>query len=223
MDLKSSSSDLTSALTGKIAGIIGWQTGGAPGALTEEEMNTKFYIRGISSSNGASEPLVLIDGVESSRLDLARMAPEDIESFSVLKDASATAMYGARGANGVIIVTTKKGEAGSVYTSVRYEAVASMPTDKIEVVNPQTYMRTYNEALLARNPGATPQYSLNRIERTGSKDYPSWVYPANDWFKILFKDYSVNHRVGVNVRGGSETVQYYASVNYVKRYRFDRV
>lgn len=150
MDLKSSSSDLTSALTGKIAGIIGWQTGGAPGALTEEEMNTKFYIRGISSSNGASEPLVLIDGVESSRLDLARMAPEDIESFSVLKDASATAMYGARGANGVIIVTTKKGEAGSVYTSVRYEAVASMPTDKIEVVNPQTYMRMYNEALLAR-------------------------------------------------------------------------
>ena len=215
MDLKSSSSDLTASLTGKIAGIIGWQTGGAPGALTEEEMNTKFYIRGISSSNGASEPLVLIDGVESSRLDLARMAPEDIESFSVLKDAAATAMYGARGANGVIIVTTKKGEAGSVYTSVRYEAVASMPTDKIEVVSPQTYMQMYNEALLARNPSATPQYSLTRIERTGSKDYPSWVYPANDWFKILFKDYSINHRVGVNVRGGSETVQYYASVNYV--------
>ena len=215
MDLKSSSSDLTASLTGKIAGIVGWQTGGAPGALTEDEMNTKFYIRGVSSSNGASEPLVLIDGVESSRLDLARMAPEDIESFSVLKDASATAMYGARGANGVIIVTSKKGKAGSVYTSVRYEAVASMPTDKIEVVSPQTYMKMYNEALLARNPGATPQYSLNRIERTGSKDYPSWVYPANDWFKILFKDYSVNHRVGVNVRGGSETVQYYASVNYV--------
>lgn len=215
MDLKSSSSDLTASLTGKIAGIVGWQTGGAPGALTEEEMNTKFYIRGISSSNGASEPLVLIDGVESSRLDLARMAPEDIESFSVLKDASATAMYGARGANGVIIVTTKKGEAGSVYTTARYEAVLSMPTDKIDVVDPQTYMRMYNEALLARNPGATPQYSLTRIERTGSKDYPSWVYPANDWFKILFKDYSINHRMGVNVRGGSEMMQYYASVNYV--------
>lgn len=214
MDLKSSSSDLTTSFTGKIAGIIGWQTGGAPGALTEEEMNTKFYIRGVSSSNGASEPLVLIDGVESSRLDLARMAPEDIESFSVLKDASATAMYGARGANGVILVTTKKGEAGSVYTSVRYEAVASMPTDKIDVVDPKTYMQMYNEALLARNPGAEPQYSLVRIERTGSKDYPSWVYPANDWFKILFKDMSMNHRLGVNVRGGSETVQYYASINY---------
>ena len=214
MDLKSSSSDLTTSFAGKIAGIIGWQTGGQPGALTEEEMNTKFYIRGISSSNGASEPLVLIDGVESSRLDLARLVPEDIESFSVLKDASATAMYGARGANGVILVTTKKGEAGSVYTSVRYEAVASMPTDVIDVVDPKTYMKMYNQALLARNPGAEPQYSLNRIERTGSKDYPSWVYPANDWFKTLFKDMTINHRVGVNVRGGSETVQYYAAVNY---------
>ncbi|MBC5621409.1 SusC/RagA family TonB-linked outer membrane protein [Butyricimonas hominis] len=215
MDLKSSSSDLTSSFAGKIAGIIGWQTGGAPGALTEEEMNTKFYIRGISSSNGVSEPLVLIDGVESSRLDLARMAPEDIESFSVLKDASATAMYGARGANGVILVTTKKGEAGSVYTSVRYEAVASMPTDKIEVVDPKTYMLMYNEALITRNPSATPAYSLTKIERTGDPRYPSWLYPANDWYKILFKDVSINHRVGVNVRGGSELVQYYASVNYV--------
>ena len=215
MDLKSSSSDLTSSFAGKIAGIIGWQTGGAPGALTEEEMNTKFYIRGISSSNGVSEPLVLIDGVESSRLDLARLAPEDIESFSVLKDASATAMYGARGANGVILVTTKKGEAGSVYTSVRYESVVSMPTDEIEVVDPKTYMLMYNEALMTRNPSATPAYSLTKIERTGDPNYPSWLYPANDWYKILFKDHSINHRVGVNVRGGSELVQYYASVNYV--------
>lgn len=127
MDLKSSSSDLTTSFAGKIAGIVGWQTGGLPGALTEEEMNTKFYIRGITSfQTGANiDPLILIDGVESSKLDLARMAPEDIESFSVMKDAAATAMYGARGANGVILVTTKKGEEGSVYTSVRYEAVAS--------------------------------------------------------------------------------------------------
>ena len=215
MDLKSSSSDLTASFVGKIAGIIGWQTGGAPGALTEEEMNTKFYVRGISSSSGVSEPLVLIDGVESSRLDLARMAPEDIESFSVLKDASATAMYGARGANGVILVTTKKGEEGSVYTSVRYEMVASMPTDNIEVVDPQTYMRMYNEALLTRNPLASPAYSLTKIERTGDPRFPSWVYPANDWFDILFKDYSIYHRVGLIVRGGGSVMQYYASVNYV--------
>ena len=214
MDLKSSSSDLTSTLTGKIAGIIGWQTGGLPGALTEEEMNTKFYIRGITSSQGISTPLILVDGVETSMLDFSRMVPEDIESFSVLKDASATAMYGARGANGVILVTTKKGEEGSVYTSVRYESVWSMPTKEIDVVDPKTYMRMYNEALLARNPSAQPVYSLTKIERTGSPDYPSWVYPNNNWFDILFKDYSVNHRAGINVRGGSNVVQYYASINY---------
>ena len=179
-------------------------------------MNTKFYIRGITSfqTNANIDPLILIDGVESSKLDLSRMAPEDIESFSVLKDASATAMYGARGANGVILITTKKGEEGNVYTTVRYEAIMSTPTRKIDVVDPVTYMRMYNEALLARNPNAMPQYNMEKIERTGSKNYPSWVYPANDWYKILFHDYSINHHAGVNIRGGSRVVQYYASVNY---------
>ena len=216
--LKSSSSDLTSQFAGKIAGIVGWQTGGIPGALTEEEMNTKFYIRGITSfqSKANIDPLILIDGVESSKLDLSRMTPEDIETFSVMKDASATAMYGARGANGVILITTKKGQEGSVYTSVRYEAVLSMPTREIEVVDPINYMKMYNQALLARNPDATPQYSVERIERTGSPSYPSWVYPANDWYDIMFHDYSINHRAGVNIRGGSRLVQYYTSVNYVR-------
>ncbi|HJF71792.1 MAG TPA: TonB-dependent receptor [Butyricimonas virosa] len=216
--LKSSSSDLTSQFAGKIAGVIGWQTGGIPGALTEEEMNTKFYIRGITSfqKDANLDPLILIDGVESSKLDLSRMPTEDIESFSVMKDASATAMYGARGANGVILITTKKGEAGSVYTTVRYEAVVSMPTREIEVVDPVNYMKMYNRALLARNPAATPQYSVERIERTGSDLYPSWVYPANDWYKLMFRDYSINHRAGLNLRGGSRLVQYYASVNYVR-------
>ena len=215
-DLKSSSSDLTTQFAGKIPGMIAWQTGGIPGALTEEEMNTKFYIRGITSfqTDANIDPLILIDGVESSKLDLSRMAPEDIESFSVLKDASATAMYGARGANGVILITTKKGEAGSVYATVRYEAIASMPTREIDVVDPKTYMRMYNEATLARNPNASLQYNMEKIERTGSSSYPSWVYPANDWYDILFHDYSINHYMGLNIRGGSEVVQYYASFNW---------
>ena len=216
MDLKSSNSDLTASFAGKIAGIVGWQTGGIPGALTEEEMNTKFYIRGITSfQTGANiDPLILIDGVESSKLDLSRIAPEDIESFSVMKDASATAMYGARGANGVILVVTKKGEEGNVYTSVRYEAVMSMPTRNIDVVSPVDYMKLYNEAKRSRDPNATPEYSVLDIRRRESKNYPSWAYPANDWYKILFKDYNVNHRLGVNIRGGSRVMQYYASVNY---------
>ena len=214
--LKSSNSDLTASFAGKIAGIVGWQTGGIPGALTEEEMNTKFYIRGITSfQTGANiDPLILLDGVEASKLDLSRIDPEDIESFSVMKDASATAMYGARGANGVILVTTKKGKEGTVYTSVRYEAIATMPTRDIDVVDPVTWMRMYNRTQLSRDPSGTPTYSVEKIERTGSNNYPSYVYPRNDWYKTLFKKMSVNHHMGVNIRGGSKLVQYYASINY---------
>lgn len=214
--LKSSNSDLTTKFAGNIAGVIGWQTGGLPGALTEAEMNTKFYIRGVTSfqTNANIDPLILIDNVESSKLDLSRLAPEDIENFSVMKDAAATAMYGARGANGVMSITTKKGQEGTVYTSVRYEAISSRPTQEIDVVDPITYMRMYNQAIMTRSPNAMPKYSVERIERTGSPKYPDFIYPANDWYKILFKDFSVNHHMGVNVRGGSKIMQYYASINY---------
>ncbi len=215
-ELKTSSSDLTTSFAGKIPGMIAWQTGGLPGALTEEEMNTKFYVRGITSfqSDANSDPLILIDGVESSKLELSRLVVEDIESFSVLKDASATAMYGARGANGVILVTTKKGEEGSVYTTARYEMVMSQPTQSIDVVDPITYMKMYNQAIMGRSNAGTPKYSVEHINRTASGKYPSWVYPANDWYNLLFKDQSINHRAGVTIRGGSKVIQYYASVNY---------
>lgn len=215
-DLKVSSSDLTTAFAGRIPGMIAWQTGGQPGALTEDEMNTKFYVRGITSfqSSANSDPLILIDGVESSKLELSRLAVEDIETFSVLKDASATAMYGARGANGVIMVTTKKGEEGSVYTTTRYEMSISSPTNTIDVVDPINYMRMYNQAIVSRSSTGTPKYTAERINATASGKYPSWVYPANDWYNILFKDFTVNHRAGVTIRGGSKVIQYYASVNY---------
>ena len=195
-DLKTSSSDLTTAFAGKIPGMIAWQTGGMPGALNESDMNTKFYVRGITSfqSGANTDPLILLDGVESSKLDLARIAVEDIESFSVLKDASATAMYGARGANGVIIVTTKKGTEGSVYTTMHYECVVSEPTRKIEVEDPINYMKYYNQALLGRSNTSSPKYTQERIARTGSPNYPSWLYPANDWYNILFKDRTINSR-----------------------------
>ncbi len=212
-DLKTSSSDLTTAFAGKIPGMIAWQTGGLPGALSEDEMNTKFYVRGITSfqSGANTDPLILIDGVESSKLDLSRIAVEDIETFSVLKDASATAMYGARGANGVIMVTTKKGSEGSVYTTMRYESIVSQPTQDIDIVDPVTYMKAYNQALLGRSPEATPLYTVERINRTQSGKYPSWVYPATDWYKMLFKDFAWNHHAGLNIRGGSSKVQYYAA------------
>lgn len=215
-DLKTSSSDLTTSFAGRIPGMVAWQTGGMPGAMTENEMNTKFYVRGITSfqSGANTDPLILIDGVESSKVDLARLTVEDIETFNVMKDASATAMYGARGANGVILVTTKKGEEGTVYTSVRYEAIMSEPTKEIDVVNPIDYMKYYNQAQLDDNPSATPKYSQERIAMTASGKYPSWAYPANDWYSTLFKKRNINHHVGVNIRGGSKIMQYYVSLNY---------
>lgn len=215
-DLKTSSSDLTTSFAGRIPGMVAWQTGGMPGAMTESEMNTKFYVRGITSfqSGANTDPLILIDGVESTKLDLARLTVEDIETFNVMKDASATAMYGARGANGVILVTTKKGEEGTVYTSVRYEAIMSEPTKEIDVVNPIDYMKYYNQAQLDDNPAATPKYSQERIAQTASGKYPSWAFPAINWYKTLFKSHSINHHVGVNIRGGSKIMQYYVSLNY---------
>lgn len=215
-DLKTSNSDLTASFVGRIPGMIGYQKGGLPAALTEGEMNTVFNIRGVTSfgSNANTAPLILMDNVEVSVLELSRIDPEDIETFSVLKDAAATAMYGARGANGVILVTTKKGQEGSAYTTGRYECVISEPTQKIDVVDPITYMKAYNEALVGRGISDQPAYSAERIANTGSNKYPSWVYPANDWYKTLFKNRTVNHRAGVNVRGGTNVMQYYASLSY---------
>lgn len=175
--LKSSNSDLTASFVGRIPGMIGYLKGGKPGALTEAELNTQFSIRGITSfgNNANTAPLILMDGVEVSVLDLSRIDPEDIDSFSVLKDASATAMYGARGANGVILVSTKKGVEGSVYTAFRYEAIASMPTRKIDVVDPITYMKAYNEALQTRDPLAPAQIHGGPDCQHGERSFPGMV------------------------------------------------
>ncbi|WP_255301932.1 TonB-dependent receptor [Butyricimonas sp. Marseille-P3923] len=226
--LKSSNSDLTTTFAGKVPGMIAWQTGGLPGALTEEEMNTKFYIRGITSfgENAKIDPLILLDGVEVSKLDLARIDPEDIEAFSVLKDASATAMYGARGANGVILVTTKKGVEGNVYTSIRYEAIMAEATREIDVVDPVTYMIAYNEASMGRYPEQGPKYSADKINNTGNPHFPSWLYPANDWYNMIFRKRAINHHFGLNLRGGGSKVQYYASLNHnydEGRFKSDRL
>lgn len=214
--LRSSSSDLTSTFAGRVPGMIAWQTAGLPAALTEDEMNTQFYIRGITSfQEGANtSPLIVLDGVESSKLDLARISPYDIESFSVLKDAQATSLYGARGANGVILVTTKKGVEGNVYTTFRYESIVSMPTREVEVVDPLTYMSAYNQALLARDATASPKYSVEHIERAASGRYPSFVYPLNDWYDMMFKSMTINQHFGLTARGGGKIVQYYASFNH---------
>lgn len=203
-DLKIPSSNLTTALAGRAAGIIGFQRTGEPGAD-----NAEFFIRGVTSFGYNTGPLVLIDNVESTVTDLARVQVDDIESFSILKDASAAALYGARGANGVLLITTKEGRRESLSISLRLENSLSEPTRQVELVDPITYMQLANEALLGREPLTSSPYSPRQIEFTPPGG--SLEYPAVNWMDELLNDYALNQRVNLNVRGGGSIAQYYVS------------
>lgn len=207
-DLKVPSSNLTTALAGRMAGLISYQRSGEPG-----EDDASFFVRGVTTLTYGAGPLILIDGVEMSSTDLARLQTDDIASFSIMKDAAATALYGARGGNGVIMVTTKEGREGKANLSFRYETSLSAPTKKIELADPITYMRLNNEAVLTRNPMQIVPYSMEKIEST-ERGLNPMVYPANDWYDIMFKDYSINHRFNFNVSGGGKVARYYIAASY---------
>lgn len=204
-ELKTSSSNLTTALAGRAAGVIAYQRSGEPG-----QDNADFFIRGVTTFGYKQNPLILIDGVELTTTDLARLQPDDIESFSIMKDAASTALYGARGANGVILVTTKTGKKGEAQLDFRYETSVSAPTENVELADPVTYMQLNNEAVLTRNPLAPTQYSQQQIDRTIT-GLNSNVYPATDWREELIKDYAINQRFNMNVSGGGEVARYYVA------------
>ena len=209
-DLKVSSSNLTAALAGRVAGLIAYQRNGEPG-----QDNAEFFIRGITTFGYKPSSLILIDGMEMSTKDLARLQPDDISSFSILKDATSTALYGARGANGVLLVTTKQGKVGKTQLSFRVENSISSPTSNIELADPVTYMKMANEAAVTRNPYGIFLYSDEKIANTAAGLNPI-VYPANDWKKIMFKDNTMNQRMNLNVSGGGGVVRYFISGSYTK-------
>lgn len=141
-----------------------------------------------------------------------------IETFNqpkFIKDATATALYGARGANGVILVTTKQGVAGKPKVSLRVENSATAPTSNVELADPVTYMKLANEATATRNPLLALPYLEDKIENT-AKGINPLVYPANDWRKMLFKDYATNQRYNLNVSGGGPITRYYVAGSYTK-------
>lgn len=204
-ELKVPSSNLTTALAGRVAGMIAYQRSGEPG-----QDNANFFIRGITTFGTNQNPLILIDGIELTSTDLARLNPDDIASFSIMKDATATALYGARGANGVVLVTTKEGKEGKAKVSLRVENSVSAPTKNVELADPVTYMRLHNEAILTRDPLGVLPYSDDKIDKTvlGSG---SVIYPSTDWREQLFKDYTMNQRVSLNVSGGGAIARYYVA------------
>ena len=198
--LKIPQRNLTNALAGKIAGAVVVQRTGEPGLD-----NAEFWIRGISSLN-SSAPLVLVDGVERSMSDLSI---EEIETISVLKDASATAVYGVRAANGVVLVTTRKGVAQKAQIDVKIESGISNLVNMPKLLDGANYMRLYNEAY------GSEFYTPYQIQMTESKADP-YLYPNVNWFDELFTKYSTNTQVSVNVRGGGERARYYVTASYLR-------
>lgn len=207
--LTGATSNLTTMLAGVIPGMISYQRSGEPGAD-----NAQFFIRGVGTFGaGKIDPLILIDGIESSPTDLARLQPDDISGFSVLKDATASALYGARGANGVILVVTKKGDIGKAKFDARIENSTSTNTKNIALADNVTYMTLANEGTLTRNPLLPLPYSQNKIDHTANGDDP-FLYPNNNWLQQLIKTQTNNQRLNLNASGGSEKAKYYLAMTY---------
>ena len=206
-DLKVPSSNLTTAFAGRVAGLISYQQSGEPG-----NDDASFFIRGITTfgADAKKDPLILIDGVELTTSDLARLNTDDIASFSIMKDATATALYGARGANGVILVTTKEGHEGKANLNIRIENSFSSPTDRVDITDPITYMRMQNEAIKTRDRGGVSLYTEERIRMTERGLYPD-LYPTTDWYHDLFKEMTMNQRVNMSISGGGAIARYYVA------------
>lgn len=204
-NLKVPSSNLTTALAGQAAGIIAYQRSGEPG-----QDNADFFIRGVTTFGTNTSPLILIDGMELTTTDLARLQPDDIASFSIFKDATSTAVYGARGANGVILVNTKQGTVGKAKLSLRLENSISQATKDLEFADPVTYMKLSNEAILTRNPLEQVLYSDEKIANT-LKGKNQYIYPANDWKDMIFRNSALNQRLNLNVSGGGGIAKYFVA------------
>ena len=203
-ELKVPAANLTQGLAGRVAGLVSVQRTSEPGFDDAD-----IYIRGISTLTASmSAPLTLVDGVPRS---FANVDPEDIESFSILKDASATAVYGVRGANGVIIINTKSGLKGRPKFTVRYTEGITTPTKITDFVDGATYMEMSNEASTTRGGGTL--YSREVIEKTRTHADP-YLYPNVDWMDEILRDYSHNRSANVNVSGGSDKAVYYIGLAY---------
>ena len=205
-DLQTSSSNLSTSFSGKIAGVIAVQKSGEPGAD-----GANFWIRGISTFGSGQSPLLILDGVEITNQMLNNIPPETIESFSVLKDATATALYGSRGANGVMLITTKNGRDSEKMTvNVRAELGVSAPTRIPKIADGVTFMETYNEACATR--GENPRYSREKIMGTKLGLDP-YVYPNVDWYDMLFKNSTFNQNFNFNMTGGAKKIDYFLNAS----------
>ncbi|MEA4917012.1 TonB-dependent receptor [Proteiniphilum sp.] len=202
--LRTPVSSISNALAGNVAGVLAMQRSGQPGSNTSE-----FWIRGISTFGGSSSALILVDGFERS---MDELNIEDIESFSVLKDASATAIYGSRGANGVILINTKRGNEGKVEVNAKSEYTWTTRTRTPKFADGLTYASMANEARVSRNQ--RPIYSDQELMMIGEQLDPD-IYPNVDWMDLLLKDGAPTYRASLSVKGGGSKARYYLSGSFL--------
>lgn len=201
-ELKVPVAKISTSLAGQLAGIVAVQRSGEPGAGAD------FWIRGVSSFGANTTPLVLVDGVERS-MDL--VDPEDIASFSILKDATATALYGVRGANGIVLITTKRGKEAPPTVNARVEYGVSQPIRMPKLASASQWMGYYNDINLASGGQLAFQPMTQEKYLSG---YDPDFYPVVDWMDMIFKNSSMNLRANVNVTGGGKRVRYYVGGSY---------
>ena len=202
-ELKTPVRNLSTVLAGRLSGIVAVQRSGEPGYD-----NANVWIRGVSTLTGSSSPLVLVDGVQRPFSDID---PEDIESFSILKDASATAVYGVRGANGVILINTRKGKPGRINITAGYNESVNQFTRTPSLVDGATYMQIVNEAHTTR--GKAARYSDEIIAKTASGEDLD-LYPNVNWYDEVFNRFGQNRRANLNMTGGSDRMNFYVSTAY---------
>ncbi len=197
---------VSNMLQGRVPGIIGVTRSGEPGNNFSE-----FWVRGISTFGANASALILIDGVEG---DLNTLDPADIESFSVLKDASATAVYGVRGANGVVIVTTKRGKAGKLTVNFKTNATYSYSPRMPEYVDAVGYANLANEARVVR--GKNPIYTNSEIQLFRSGLDPD-LYPNVNWRDVILNDYVIDNQHHLSLSGGGTNARYYVSMGIMNQ------
>ena len=198
---KRSAKNIGNSIIGQGNGLISLD-----GTGTYYAKNPTFYVRGLQSLS-TSTPLILVDGIER---EISVVAPEEVESVTILKDAAATALYGYKGANGAVLITTKRGKYNTSEMSVHYDHLINYQTNRPKFIDGATYASAINEALA--NEGKSPRYDANAIAAFNSGQYP-YQYPNVNWVDETFRNHGVTNKVGVDFTGGGERFRYYTALN----------
>ncbi len=211
------SSNLTEALAGQLPGLVTMTSSGEPGGITTGNSSTNMYIRGQNTWNGG-QPLILVDGVERS---MNNIDVNEVASISVLKDASATAVFGVKGANGVVLITTKRGNSGKTQLNFSYTSTGTMLSKQPDRLDSYDAMMAKNEIIereVALNEPSwnwyVPYDIVQRYRKPQSKEY-AVIYPNVDWEKEMYADMGFSHRATLSASGGSDNVKYYGMVAYL--------